>query len=266
MDLKELLRAGQIDEALAAAKDRVRAAPSSTEHRIALFEIFSLVGEWERALNQLSVAGELDGKLVPFAHLYRAALASEVLRDAVFAGRRAPTVLGDPDPWVAGMIEALGVAGRGHAEEAMSLRARSLDEAPTWPGRLGDTAFEVFGDADPRLGPILEAVVDGAYSWIPVRRLRSLEVEAPGSLRDTIWIRAHLELTNEGRLAALIPVRYPGSERSDDADARLAKKTTWQDAGGGLFVGEGQRMMIVDDDEKALLELGAVTFDGDGES
>jgi type VI secretion system protein ImpE len=53
----------------------------------------------------------------------------------------------------------------------------------------------------------------------------------------------------------LIPVRYPGSEQSDDPAIRLARKTEWREAGPEAFVGLGQRILTTDGPEIGLLEL-----------
>ncbi len=53
----------------------------------------------------------------------------------------------------------------------------------------------------------------------------------------------------------LIPTRYPGSESSKDDQIRLARKTDWQDAGNGLFIGLGQRTLATDAEDYALLDI-----------
>jgi type VI secretion system protein ImpE len=61
----------------------------------------------------------------------------------------------------------------------------------------------------------------------------------------------------------LIPVRYPGSEKSDDPAIRLARKTEWQAAGPDAYVGLGQRVLTTDGPEIGLLELRTLQFQSD---
>ena len=45
-------------------------------------------------------------------------------------------------------------------------------------------------DADQRLGPVLEAVINGRYFWIPFQRISRIELDAPADLRDAVWTPA----------------------------------------------------------------------------
>ena len=86
-------------------------------------------------------------------------------------------------------------------------------------GSIDGTAFEWIADADPRLGPMLEAMVDGKYYWVPFHRLRTLEIEPPADLRDKVWMPAHFVWANGGEAFGFMPTRYPGSQAADDAGA-----------------------------------------------
>ena len=86
----------------------------------------------------------------------------------------------------------------------------------TSAGDINGQPFEWIADADSRLGPVLEAVINGRYYWVPFARLAAVDVEAPEDLRDMVWMPAQLQFENGGESVALIPTRYPGSETSDD--------------------------------------------------
>ena len=77
--------------------------------RIFLFQLLCVRGEWNRALTQLNVAGELDAGALIMVQMYREALRCEVYREAVFAGKRVPMSLGEPDPWFAPLVQSLAV-------------------------------------------------------------------------------------------------------------------------------------------------------------
>ncbi|MHC4326995.1 MAG: tetratricopeptide repeat protein [Planctomycetota bacterium] len=57
---EELLRSGQLHEALAALESEVRADPANAKLRVFLFQLLCVLGDWERALTQLNTAAELD--------------------------------------------------------------------------------------------------------------------------------------------------------------------------------------------------------------
>src|SRR6476660_8618032 len=54
------LKNGDPSAALAQLQDQVRAKPDDPKLRVFLFQLLCLVGKWDRALNQLSVAAGLD--------------------------------------------------------------------------------------------------------------------------------------------------------------------------------------------------------------
>jgi type VI secretion system protein ImpE len=212
-------------------------------------------GEWERALNQLKVATELDASALAMAQMYGEAVRCEAIRRDVFEGRKAPMVFGEPEQWLALLIESLLVAGRGEAGKSAELRSRAFEEADTSSGDINGQPFEWVADADSRLGPVLEAVINGRYYWVPFSRLASVTIEAPEDLRDMVWMPAQFQFENGGEVVGLIPTRYPGSERSEDGAVVLARKTEWREVAPDMHIGLGQRIIATDAVDVPLLEL-----------
>jgi len=257
----ELLRAGRLDETLAALQQAVRKSPSDGKLRVFLFQLLSVRGQWERALGQLEVAGELDPAALPMVQTYREALSCELLREEIFAGKRAPMVFGDPGYWVALLLEALRLSASGEHGKAQPLREKAFDLAPATAGSLNGQRFEWIADVDGRLGPILEAVINGRYYWIPFHRIRSIRIEAPADLRDTVWMPAEFRWANGGEGVGLIPTRYDGTATAAADALRLARRTEWIEHGEGLCAGLGQRMFATDVGEYALLDVRSIDLD-----
>jgi len=239
----------------------IQKQPQRSDLRIFLFQLYCVQGEWMKAGTQLEVLLELDPSSKPMVETYREALRCEALRREVFDGKRSPLVLGAPQDWLAMMIEALRVDAEGRPDAAAELRARALDAAPATSGKLDDAPFEWLADADGRLGPVIEAIINGKYYWVPVSRLIRIEIEKPADLRDFVWAPATLTLENGAANVALIPTRYPGTEREDDASLRLARATDWREQPGGAFHGVGQRMLTTDQTEVALLDVRVIALD-----
>ena len=239
----------------------IQKQPQRSDLRIFLFQLYCVQGEWMKAGTQLEVLLELDPSSKPMVETYREALRCEALRREVFDGKRSPLVLGKPDDWLAMMIEALRVDAEGRPDAAAELRARALEAAPATSGKLDDAPFEWLADADGRLGPVIEAIINGKYYWVPVSRLLRIEIEKPADLRDFVWAPATLTLENGAVNVALIPTRYPGSERDENAALRLARATDWREQAGGAFHGVGQRMLTTDQAEVALLDVRVVALD-----
>ena len=260
MTARELLRAGDVDGALKALPAEVRAAPADVTLRTFLFQLLAVTGDWDRALTQLNVAGEMAASTLPMVETYREALRCEALRAAVFAGERSPLVFGEPERWIALMLEALRQQGAGKPGEAARLRAEALAEAPATAGTINGEAFEWLADGDSRIGPVLEVILNGNYYWIPVHRIASVAVDAPEDLRDMVWLPGHFTWANGGQSVGLMPVRYPGSEAAADGRLRLARLTDFQAISDDTFIGLGQRELVTDQGEYPLLEVRSLTF------
>ena len=246
---------GSLAEELTRVQQDVRAAPADEKLRTYLFQLLAVQGKWQRALEQLQVCAQLSAKALPMAQMYREAIRCEILRADVFAGKRMPQVLGEPPQWVGPLVEALQRLAAADSGHAQALRQAAFDAAPTSAGSIDGVAFEWIADADSRLGPICEAIVNGQYYWIPFFRIRMVRIEPPADLRDLVWASAHITLANGGEQIALIPARYAGSEANSDDAVKLARRTEWTDAGDEAYIGLGQKMLAADSGEFALLDV-----------
>lgn len=254
------LKDGDPRLALQLLQAEVRLAPADSRLRVFLFQLLCVMGQWDRALNQLRVAAELDAGALVMAQAYREAIQCEAVRAAVFAGRKSPMIFGEPDAWLALLIESLLVR-EAEPQRSADLRARAFEDAPASTGAIDGRPFAWIADADSRLGPVLEAVINGRYYWVPFARLSRVDIEAPTDLRDVVWMPAHLQFENGGQVVALLPTRYPGSDASEDPALLLARKTIWQEAGDDIHHGLGQRVLATDTDETPLMEIRSITLD-----
>jgi type VI secretion system protein ImpE len=257
---EELFRSGDLDGCAKELQNEVRQKPADAKLRVFLSQLLMVTGQWDRAVTQLSVVAEMDSQALPMAHAYRSAIQCELLRREVFAGKRSPLVFGDPEPWIAPLLQALTLDGEGHHAKAAELRAQALEAAPATGGKLNGKSFEWLADADSRFGPMFEVLLNGSYYWVPVSRIRSVKFEAPSDVRDFVWISATFTWSNEGEAMGLVPVRYPGTESVEDAGLRLSRATGWKEVAPGNFHGQGQRILTSDSDELGLLQVREIEF------
>ena len=251
----ELLAAGQPLAALSALQESVRARADDASLRVFLFQLLCVLGQWDRAAKQLETCGELDAANLGMVAMYRDAVRCEALRAAVFDGRTTPLVLGPHEPWIASLIEALQADHRSDPVAAARLRNDAFEAAPPTSGTINGTPFAWIADADARLGPVLEAVVDGRYQWIPFDALTKIAIDAPADLRDLVWQPAHLTLASGDPIVALIPVRYAETTVQGDEALLLARRTDWVETASHQFRGVGQRLFATDSTEVALLDV-----------
>jgi type VI secretion system protein ImpE len=260
---QELIGAGDPQAALQVLQKQVRERAADPKLRIFLFQLLCVLGQWQRALTQLQLCGEMDAGTLPMVNTYREALHCELVREAVFVGKTTPIAFGRPQAWVAWLVEALQADARGDTASAARLRSEAFEAAPATRGTLNGEHFDWIADADSRLGPVLEAVIKGRYCWVPYAAVTKIVVEAPVDLRDLVWVPARFELENGGETVALLPTRYPGSAGSTDGGLLLSRRTEWVELAPGQFRGLGQRLLTTNAAEIGVLEAREIVLHPD---
>jgi type VI secretion system protein ImpE len=257
MTSEQLFKEGRLDEALPQLQEEIRKAPSDPKLRTFLFQLLIINGTWDRAFNQLKVIGELSAEGQLMASVFKHLIRLESFRKEVFAGKRSPVLFGEPKPYQAKLVQALS----SEPSQAQELRQAALEEAPAIGGTFNEKPFAWIMDADPRMGPVLEVVVEQTYYWMALEHVRSLKAQKPSDLRDMVWMPAELELVNGGQISAFLFVRYPGSEQSAEAGVRLSRQTVWEESAEGAQIGFGQRLLATEEDDQPLLELRELVFE-----
>ncbi|HVJ51647.1 MAG TPA: type VI secretion system accessory protein TagJ [Aliidongia sp.] len=266
MDPSAHLQADDLDGALAALTDRVRADPADVKLRIFLFQLLAVRGDWARAKTQLDTAVSMDPSLVMAGRLYGDAITCEAERTEIFAGKRSPTIFGEPQAWMASLVEAARLQASGAYDAAAGLREKAFDDAPTAAGEIDGQPFDWIADADSRFGPMLELIINGRYFWAPFMRIKAIEIEAPTDLRDKVWMPAVVTWSHGGKSGALIPSRYPGTERAADGGFKLARKTDWKEVAPDTYEGCGQRLFATDAGEYAVMDIRQITLETTAEN
>jgi len=234
MTAKELYQAGKLDEAVQALSAELRNDPTDARRRTFLFELLCFAGDYDRAEKQLDVLAQSNKDADMGALVYRAALHAERLRQELFQKRDFPT-------------------GGAASAEAAPLK-----------GLLNGKPFSSIEDADPRVGERLEVFAAGAYLWIPLQHVASVEIPAPKLLRDLLWTPALVRTgpsfkgTELGEV--LLPVLSPFSWKHSDGNIRLGRATEWQEEENGEAIPIGQKMFLVDDEEIPILEIRKLEF------
>jgi type VI secretion system protein ImpE len=261
MDAKELLDAGRLAAAIEQLNQQVRAHPADAKLRTFLFEVLCFAGDYERAQRQLDVLGQLNEQAESGTIVYRSVLAAERARVAVVTEDQLPVFLLEPPAFASLYLAALHRLREGNASDARALLLEAMEAQPATPGKIDGQPFADFADADPFLGPFLEVIINGRYIWIPFVQIKRFAIEPPRRLRDLLWAEATLETIDGPSGNILLPVLYTGSFRHPDEQIRLGRATEWEDVGENLVRGRGQRMFLVDDDEKPMLQCRQIEFD-----
>ncbi len=259
MSAETLLQQGELNAALGALTEQVKAKPADAGLRVFLFQILVVLGQWDRARTQLELAGELDTSVAPMVQAYRDVINCELHRQAVFAGKSKPLIFGEPAEWVALLVEAQQSFAQGEMAAFATLNAQAFEQADARSGKINDEPFAWLADADQRLGPVFEVIFNGQYYWAPMSRVRTLRTEEPADLRDLVWQPAEITWTNGGQHVVMLPSRYPRIESVSESDL-LARSTGWETHAEDVFEGVGQRMFTTDRQDYSFLQVRSIEF------
>jgi type VI secretion system protein ImpE len=262
MDAKELFDAGKLAAVIEHLNQEVRTHPADPKLRTFLFEMLCFAGDYERAQRQLDVLGQLNVQAESGTIVYRNVLVAEQARIAVATENQLPVFLLKPPAFASLYLAALHHLREGNASDARALLLEAMEAQPAKRGKIDGQPFADFADADPFFGPFLEVIINDRYIWVPFVQIKLFAVEQPRRLRDLLWAQATLETIDGPSGNVLLPVLYTGSFRHPDEQVRLGRATDWEDLGENLVRGRGQRMFLVDDDEKPMLQCHQVEFDG----
>ncbi len=263
LPLADLLAEGRLSDAIAQVTGRLRGAPADAASRTTLAELLCLAGAFERAEAQLAiVAQQTTDRPVALArmrHLIRAALA----REAWFRDAAVPALLAEPTELQRlAMALALAVRAGDAAAVAAALdgaeaaRPRLAGEADGSDGTMG---FDDLRDVDDGSAWFLEILThDGNYMWTDLGTVEALSFTRPRRPIDLLWREARMTL-RDGRVADIaVPAQYvaPAAEERH----RVALATDWEDGPGGTARGIGQRVLLLGDAARPILEIDAIRF------
>src|SRR5690242_7833685 len=148
----ELCRAGNLNDAIAAANIEVRRKPGDLGGRILLAELLIFAGNLDRADAILDAAARLDPTAAVVVAEFRQLLRADLARRQFAREGRVPEFLGEPTASLRIALAAQVALRAGDAAEAAA-RATELEAGrPRAPGRLkgggAEIAFDDFRDVD----------------------------------------------------------------------------------------------------------------------
>jgi type VI secretion system protein ImpE len=261
LNVKQLLDAGQLAEALAQLNQEVRAHPLDVRSRTALFEVLCFAGDYDRAQRQLEALAGGGVQQDVGVQAYRAVLTAERSRQHLFDKGLAPGFLMPPPDFVQAQLEAINRLREDRRKDARALLEQAAAMQTPIPGQLGEQRFDDLSDAEPVLGPVLELFINDRYTWLPLVQLNRLSLSKPQRWRDLLWLPVNFETIAGTSAGGFMPVLYCGSHRHPDDQVKLGRMTVWEEIGEGLSRGAGRRLFFIDDTERSPLELQEIIFD-----
>jgi type VI secretion system protein ImpE len=257
MNARDHYQAGNLREAVTAALEDVKHHPTDTGKRDFLCELLCLGGDLERADRQLDALGEQDPKTTMAINLFRQLIRAEQARQQFYTEGRLPEFLDQEIPPDLGRrLEASVLLREGKAVEAAGVLARAEEQRPTINGTCNGQPFEGLRDLDDLTASFFEVLTcTGKYYWIPLERVESLEFRPPARPRDLLWRSVHMIIRDGPDSEVYFPVLYGGSAGDANDQVRLGRTTEWRGEDGVPVRGFGQRMFLVGDHGRSILEL-----------
>jgi type VI secretion system protein ImpE len=254
----EHFHAGRLGDALAAATEAVKAAPSDRGKRWLLAELLAVSGDTERADKHFDFLTTGSDKPDLTALLGRQLLRAETARREVFAQGRLPEFLTQPPDHVKLSLEALIAVRDGRAEEAVAKLAEAEAARPAVSGTLNGTAFTGLRDLDDITAGVFEVFTShGNYYWVPFETVELVECRAPSRPKDLLWRSTHMIVKDGPDGEVYLPAVFPGTHAADD-ESKMGRKTSY--TAGAPVRGTGARELLVGDEVRTLMEVETLAF------
>lgn len=262
MNASECFKEGRLDDAIAAATDDVKRSPRDLARRMLLSELLCFAGQWPRADLQLDALSQQDPELAYVVALFRQLIRAEQARQQFYQEGRLPEFLTPPPAYLKLHLEASICLREGRGDEAAQLLGKAQAERPSVSGVCDEQPFQGLWDLDDLVAPIFEVLTTtGKYYWVPLECVELVELHAPERARDLLWRRAHMVVRGGPDGEIFLPALYAGSFSEADDALRLGRATDWRSGGAGPTRGVGQRIYLVGEQDRTILELKQLSLD-----
>jgi type VI secretion system protein ImpE len=262
MTAHQFFQQGKLREAVGAALEDVKLHPADSSKRGFLAELLCFAGDFDRADKQLDAVSPSDADAAMEALQFRHLIRAEQARLQFYTAGRLPEFLKqDITPDLKQHLEAAVLLRAGQITEAVKLLGDAREERLKVAGVCDGKAFEDIFDLDDLTSSFFEVLTaKGDYYWIPMDRVESIEFAPPTRPRDLLWRRAHLMVRDTPDADVYFPVLYGGSAADVNDELRLGRTTEWRGENGAPVRGVGQRVFLVGDEDRPILELKKLAF------
>jgi type VI secretion system protein ImpE len=261
MTAEQHFAAGNLFAAVQAAIDDVKKKPTELGPRWRLAEFLCLTGDLDRADKQLeTILVQFPPQAAGIAQ-FRSLLRGELARREIGEQGRVPEFLTEPTESIKASLAALVALRTGDTAEAARQTAAAEEARTPISGTADGQPFDDLRDLDDVLGGVLEMITGaGECAWIPLAHIASIQFAKPGRSRDLLWREASVTLQDGEMLTCFVPMIYSGTHTATNDALKLGRATEWTELAAGLARGSGQRMWLVGEEVKPVLEISEIAF------
>jgi len=262
MNATELYQAGQLSDAVSALNEVLKKNPTDQSARGFLAELLCFAGNVDRADKQLETLLQQTPEAAVGLSLFRQLIRAEQARQQFYGEGRLPEFLDEPSPMLRLHLQASIELREGNAEQVAQRLAEAEKLHPNVTGTCDGAAFEGFRDLDDLTAPVFEVLTStGKYYWIPIDRVELVEFHAPERALDLLWRRAHMVVKGGPDGEVFLPAIYAGSAAQSDERLALGRATEWKGEEGAPAFGVGQRMFLVGEQDRPIMDITELTID-----
>jgi type VI secretion system protein ImpE len=268
MTARELFDQGQLDEAIAAQNEVVKASPTDLDARHELSVYLCFAGNLDRAFLQLNTMSQQNPELAMSSNIYRSLLIADMQRRKAYSEDVSPLLPPDCPAHVEARLAALKAHRAGDADGASAALERAAETEGNRAGKMNGQAFAGIRDYDDLLGSVLEVYAGETYLWMPFDHIRKLTITPPKHLLDVLFVPAQMVDITGAEASVHLPTVYEGTHLASDGALRVGQKTDWKEVPGIGFCGVGQKSIFSatesDTTELGLLEVRTLEFEDGG--
>jgi type VI secretion system protein ImpE len=260
---QEYYQAGNLQQAIAAAKEEVRKSPADTAKRGFLAELLAIAGDLEGADRQLDTLVSQQPEAAVSLALVRQLVRAEQARRQFYSEGRVPELLGLPSAALKLHLEASILVRDGKLREAGHLLEQAEEQRPKVSGTCDGKPFTDLRDLDDLNASFFEVLTStGKYYWVAMEQIELIEFRAPTRPKDLFWLRAHMIVRDGPDGEVYLPTIYAGTDAETDDRIRLGRATEWRGGDGEPVRGRGQRTFLIGEEARAILEIKEITCPG----
>lgn len=261
---------------LSETTERIRSYPNNIDLRIELIQYLCMIGDWERALQQISrfqkIFPQREKKLVMYLLNH---IEAELQRLSVFQAKYKPFSFYQDNftvPILEKQLSLLALLLEQDHDDTSKVYEQLVSHIPEVKILVSyqkashhflSSNEEWLMDGDIRTAFVCELFVDGCYYWQPWHTLNNIQFNYPKTLLDTIWRTAKITLQDGKCLYATVPVRYINFINDELYNNKLLSctETVWDSLFvEGLYTGRGQKVLYGEKAEYPLLDIQTLAF------
>jgi len=258
-EIQALLRADNLDGAIANLNAEVKGNPKSIEHRLRLAELLCVAGNLDRADAVLDVVTNIDPGAMVGVALFRQLIRAEQARQQFYSEGRLPEFVTKPDAQLELELRACVCWREGAVTEMAKLLSEREEARIPLAGVADGAPFDDFRDLDDLCAAHLDVYSStGKSFWIPTSSIASIELRKVETQRDLLWRRALVSVADGPDGEVFLPSIYVSREMT--VAHRLGHVTDFIEVADRTVLGNGLRTFFVGEHSRTILQLGKLSF------